>query len=151
MDLKASDKIIEFIAEQEGFRSRPYKDAVGVCTIGYGTTYYDICGRSVRCDDNPISKEVAMMLLTDKVNTWYAPKVSSMVNDDTSQNEFDALVSFAYNLGVNALKKSSLLRYHNAGDKLKASKEFGRWVHAGGKVLRGLVKRRHAEREIYLS
>lgn len=67
----------------------------------------------------------------------------------TSQNEFDALTSFAYNVGLGALEKSTLLKLHRAGDKIGAAGPFARWTKAGGRELTGLVRRRAAETEMY--
>lgn len=71
--------------------------------------------------------------------------------DATSQPQFDALVSFAYNLGAGNLRKSTLLRKHKAGDYRGAAREFGKWNRAGGRVLRGLTRRRKAEAALYRS
>ncbi|MEK7454757.1 MAG: lysozyme [Pseudomonadota bacterium] len=71
--------------------------------------------------------------------------------DDMTQNQFDALVSFAFNVGTNAFALSTLLRKHRSGDYAGAAKEFARWTKGGGKVLSGLVKRRTAEAALYLS
>jgi GH24 family phage-related lysozyme (muramidase) len=68
----------------------------------------------------------------------------------TRENQFSAMVSFAFNVGLNAYRGSTLLRKHNAGDFAGAAAEFPRWVYAGGEVLPGLVRRREAERTLYL-
>jgi lysozyme len=67
-----------------------------------------------------------------------------------TQNQFDALVSFVFNLGVGNFRTSTLLKKLNAGDNDGAAQEFGRWIHAGGKALPGLVRRREAERALFL-
>lgn len=77
--------------------------------------------------------------------------VSDLVKVPLNQNQFDALVSFAFNLGLGNLKSSTLLKKLNASDYIGASKEFERWNRAGGKVLNGLTRRRIAERDLFLS
>jgi lysozyme len=79
----------------------------------------------------------------------YADGVSKLVKVAINQNQFDALCSFSYNLGLAALASSSLLRLLNAGDFIRASKEFDAWVHAGGHLLQGLVKRRNEEQALF--
>jgi GH24 family phage-related lysozyme (muramidase) len=81
----------------------------------------------------------------------YEQGVNQLVKVIISQGQFDALVSFAYNLGLRSLSTSTLLRKLNAGDKQGAANEFGKWVNAGGVRLNGLVKRREAERKLFLS
>jgi GH24 family phage-related lysozyme (muramidase) len=75
--------------------------------------------------------------------------VSALLTGPTTQNQYDALVSFAYNAGLTALADSTLLRMHNAGDYADAAGQFGRWIHQGGVVLNGLVTRRRAEAAMY--
>ena len=81
----------------------------------------------------------------------YEQGVNQLVKVKITQGQFDALVSFAYNLGLLSLSTSTLLQKLNAGDKQGAADQFGRWVNAGGKRLDGLVTRRAAEREMFLS
>ncbi|WP_420285117.1 lysozyme, partial [Serratia liquefaciens] len=81
----------------------------------------------------------------------YEQGVNQLVKVKITQGQFDALVSFAYNLGLRSLSTSTLLQKMNTGDKQGAANEFGRWVNAGGVKLNGLVMRRAAERELFLS
>ena len=148
--MKISDTGLEIIKKFEGFRGHPYRDVVGVCTIGYGTTHYED-GRPVRCSDVPISKERATEIMRHEIDHHYGNAVDHYVGRHTTQAQFDALVSFAYNLGVGALKKSSLLRHHNARNHDRAANEFRKWVHAGGRTLPGLVRRRQMEKDLYLA
>ena len=127
----------------EGLRLEPYQDSVGVWTIGFGHTGDD-CYEG--CD--PISQQVADQLLAADLERFEAA-VNGMVIDATSQQQFDAMVSFSYNLGESALRGSTLLRMHNAGDYAGAAGQFGRWNHAGGRVLDGLTRRRAAEAAVY--
>ena len=131
------------IEQWEGLRLEPYADAVGVPTIGYGHT-----GEDVQLDADPITQEQADQLLEADLKR-FEDAVNGMVSDDTSQQQFDAMVSFSYNLGEGALRGSTLLRMHNAGDWSGATQQFGMWVHAGGRTLPGLVRRRHGEAMVY--
>jgi lysozyme len=126
----------------EGCRLEPYRDVVGVWTIGYGHTGEDVYSG---CD--PISQEQADQLLAADLQAFEA-HVGILCPTNTQQ-QFDALVSFAYNLGVGALQGSTLRRMHNAGDYDGAAGQFGRWNHAGGRVLAGLTRRRGVEAQVY--
>ena len=97
-----------------------------------------------------ITPATADSLLSSGV-VQYEKGVTGLVKVAVNQNQFDALVDFAYNLGVNALAGSTLLKKLNAGDFAGAADEFPKWNKAGGKVLKGLVRRRAAERSLFLS
>lgn len=132
---------LALIKEFEGLRLTAYRDAVGVWTIGYGHTGPDVTpGMTITQDqaDELLRKDVAR----------FEKAVASMAKVATD-SQFDALVSFAYNLGEEALRRSTLLRKHNEGDYAGAKAEFARWKYAGDKVLAGLVRRRAAEAEMY--
>ena len=138
---------IDLIKKYEGFRPQAYQDSVGVWTIGYGTTR--INGQPVKAGMT-ITEDQALQLVQQEVNKlWSQIEQISRVN--LNQNQMNALVDFAYNLGFNALKTSTLMNKVNAGDFTGAANEFNRWVYAGGKVLPGLVKRREAEKQLFLS
>ena len=120
-------------------------------TIGFGSTGPEITRGTIwtleRCERE-----------FDEDVQYYARGVNRLIGDaPTTQNQFDALVSFAYNCGLDidddklaeGLGDSTLLRKHLAGDHAGAAKEFGKWVRAGGKILRGLVRRRAAEAALY--
>jgi len=146
----ASPKAIQFIAEFEGFFSKPYNDPVGHCTIGYGSLLHR--GNCTPADNKTWGEITTMQghaLLKEEVGHKTA-EVLKMVTVRLSQNELDALVSFAYNCGTGALASSTLLKKLNAGNKLGASQEFGRWVNADGQKLPGLVRRREDERRLFL-
>lgn len=144
-----SDNGLNLIKEFEGLRLQPYRDAVGVPTIGYGNTFY-ADGRKVTMQDPTITEEVATQLLR-LVVVQFERGVSKLVTVDINQNQFDALVSFAYNLGLGNLGKSTLLKRLNQGNFQAAADEMLRWNRAGGRVLRGLVRRREAERALFLN
>jgi lysozyme len=139
---------IEMIKTFEGFRGTPYKCSAGVPTIGYGATFYP-GGKKVTMTDAAITEEQAVELLANMLVS-FEKYVDSYCVDTITQNQFDALVSFAYNLGPANLKASTLLKKVNANPNDESIKlEFLKWVKAGGKTLKGLVRRREAEAELY--
>ena len=137
-----SQKGIDLIKEFEGLRLKAYRDPVGVLTIGYGHTGSDVKVGQV------ISQTRAEQLLKGDTG-WAQDAVRRSVKVPLSQGQFDALTSFTYNLGGGALASSTLVKKLNARDYAGAQKEFGRWVHAGGQVLAGLVRRRAAEAKMF--
>jgi len=146
--MQTSEKGIALIKEFEGCRLTAYQDSVGVWTIGYGWTQ-PVDGVSVG-KGMTITQEIAENLLRSGL-AQYEKGVTRLVNVAINQNQFDALVDFAYNLGVKALEGSTLLKKLNAGDYAGAATEFPKWNKAGGKVLNGLTRRREAERALFLS
>lgn len=146
--MKTSDKGLALIKEFEGFSAKPYRCPAGVPTIGYGATYYPD-GRRVTMQDRPVTEADATAMLRSMLASYEAG-VSRYVQVPLTQGQFDALVSFAYNVGLSALKDSTLLRLVNARDYAGAAAQFARWNRAGGKVLPGLTRRREAERVMFL-
>ena len=147
---KLSQKGLELIKSFEGLSLKPYVCAGGINTIGYGNTYYTN-GKKVTLQDKPITKEQAEELIKHSLST-YEKAVDSFCRDDISQSQFDALVSFAYNLGTGALQKSTLIKKVNANPKdVTIADEFLRWNKANGKVIAGLTRRRQAEANLYFS
>ncbi|CZW44596.1 MULTISPECIES: lysozyme [Enterobacter cloacae complex] len=146
--MQTSDKGIALIKEFEGCKLTAYQDSVGVWTIGYGWTQ-PVDGKPIRAGMT-IKQETAERLLKTGLAS-YESDVSRLVKVGLSQGQFDALVSFTYNLGARSLSTSTLLRKLNAGDYAGAADEFMRWNKAGGKVLNGLTRRREAERALFLS
>lgn len=146
--MRISDKGISLIKQFEGLRLTAYQDSVGVWTIGYGWTQ-PVDGKPIR-PGMTIKEETAERLLRTGL-VGYESDVSKVVKVKLTQGQFDALVSFAYNLGTRALSTSTLLQKLNAGDNAGAADEFPRWNKAGGKVLPGLTRRREAERALFLS
>ena len=138
-----SSTMRQLIEGFEGCRLVPYQDSVGVWTIGFGHTGDDTYEG---CD--PISQEIADQLLSNDLKA-FEDGINQMTIDATSQQQFDALVSFAYNLGESALRGSTLLRMHNSQDYNGAAGQFARWNHAGGRELPGLTRRRAAEAAVY--
>ncbi|AVD63991.1 lysozyme [Serratia sp. CY49633] len=146
--MKISDDGMALIKRFEGLRLQAYQDSVGVWTIGYGWTQ-PVAGRKIGAG-MAIDATTAERLLVCGVGQ-FEQGVERRVTVPITQGQFDALVSFAYNLGLRALENSTLLRRLNAGDRQGAADEFGRWVNAGGVRLDGLVARRAAERALFLS
>ena len=141
--LSVSPKLIDMLKEFEGFRAYPYTCPGGSLTIGYGNTIKP-------GEYTSITKEEADSLLRKTVS-GFESAVKKMVNVPLSQNQYDALVSLAYNIGAGALKRSTLIDKLNSGDYKAAANEFTRFVKSNGKTLDGLVRRRERERNLFLS
>ena len=147
--MQISAEGLAIIKRHEGFRSHPYRDAVGIPTIGYGATFYPVTGRRVSMADPPLSEPQASALLEAMVER-FAAGISRYAQVPLTQNQFDALVSWAYNVGLEAARTSTLMRRLNAGDYQGAADQLPRWNRAGGRVLPGLTRRRAAERAMFL-
>lgn len=132
------------ICQFEGLRLTAYRDMVGVWTIGYGHT-----GPDVKPGLMITQQQADQLLINDLVR--FERGVNVLVTVKLNQNQFDALVSFAYNLGLGALQNSTLLRLLNDGNYQAAADQFPRWNRAGGNVVAGLARRRYAERELFLT
>jgi lysozyme len=132
------------VAQFEGFSSRPYRDAVGVWTIGYGHTGSDVFSLS------PLSKAAGeRLLLKDLGKYGYAVQRAFTVS--IGQPEFDAYASWTYNVGVGAMQGSTLLRLANGHQRIPACHQLPRWNRAGGHVLLGLSRRRAVEERLCLT
>lgn len=141
-NIALSDKGLDLICSFEGLRLDAYQDSGGVWTIGYGHTGSDVQ------PGQHISESRARELLRQDVAT--AEKaVRNLVKVPLTQGQYDALVSFTFNCGSGTLRNSTLLKKLNAGDYSGAQAEFGKFVHAGGQTLAGLVRRRQAEAEMF--
>ena len=145
-----SSKGLELIKSFEGLSLHAYLCSANVPTIGYGSTYY-ANDQKVKMGDK-ITKEQAEVLLRKTVRD-FEQNVNALLNTTpVNQNQFDALVSFAFNLGTGALAKSTLLTLVKANpNDVSISREFDKWVNAGGKKVKGLVLRRKKEAELYFS
>ena len=143
-------KGIDLIKSFEGFYAKPYMCPASVPTIGYGTTRYPN-GNKVTLKDVSITEQQGVEYLMDDLKT-FEKYVDSYCRDDVNQNQFDALVSFCYNLGPNNLKSSTLLKKVNLNPfDPSILNEFLKWNKGGGRVLKGLTKRRQAESNLYFS
>ena len=147
--MKTSKAGLDLIKQFESFRAAPYLCSAGVPTIGYGTTVYPN-GIKVKLSDQKITQQLAESFLQFHVNA-IEKDVSKLVKVTLTQNQFDALVSFVYNVGLGAFGDSTLLKLLNAGDIDGTSKQFERWNKAGGKVSNGLTRRRNAEKALFLA
>jgi lysozyme len=147
--MRTSKKGLELIERFEGFREKPYLCSAGVPTIGIGSTRY-ANGVSVKLTDAPISYESAVELL-HKTLKPIEDAINRYVQVPITQNQFDALVSFTYNVGAQALRKSTLLAKLNRNDVLGAAHELDKWVFAGGRKVQGLVNRRLSEKLLFLT
>ncbi len=144
--MQTSQKGFDLITGFEGCELTAYPDpgsGVEPWTIGYGHTHGVTKG-------DVITQAQALQFLRDDVKI---PELSidTNVSAELNQNQFDALVSFIFNVGSENFTSSTLLKKLNAGDYAGAADEFLKWVHANGKTLPGLVERRAAERELFLS
>ena len=140
--MRISETGLDLIKHFEGLRLNAYKCPAGVWTIGYGST-----GSHVT-PDLKITEEEAERLLRHDLGR-FEHGVEELVKVDLAQDEFDALVSFAFNLGLGALEQSTLLRLLNQSKRMEAAAQFARWDKAGGKPLPGLTKRRRAEAALF--
>lgn len=132
----------------EGLELRAYQDSVGVWTIGYGHTA--AAGPPTVYAGQTITEAEAEAILKRDLEL-FERGVRDLVTVPLNSNQFSALVSFAFNVGLGALRDSTLLRLLNAGDYQGAADQLPRWVKAGGQTLPGLVRRRDAERALFLS
>lgn len=146
--MKASPNCIKVIKEFEGFRARPYLCTAGVPTIGYGSTRY-ADGKYVTLQDAPISTTDAEALLYATLATEYESAVNRYVQVPLNQNQYDALVSFVYNVGAKNFLNSTMLRRINVGDFVGAANQFSEWIYAGKKKVNGLMIRRKQERVLF--
>ena len=140
-ELRMGDLGLDLIRHFEGFESEAYQDSVGVWTIGYGHT------SNVRSGMVVTDGEAAQLLRGDVRDSAVA--VQRRVEVPMLQQEFDALVSWTFNLGQGNLKASTLLKELNAGEHGKVPNEMRRWTRAGGEILDGLVRRRNSEANLW--
>ena len=147
--MKTSQQGINLIKAYEGFSSKPYLCPAQYWTIGYGNIR-GRDGKRITKDSHHLSESEAEQLLAHELRSFEST-VKRLIKVPLTQGQFDALVSFTYNLGGGALSSSSLRRILNRGNYHGAERQFGRWVFAGGRKLRGLVKRRAAEARMFAS
>lgn len=141
--MKTSNKGIDLIKKFEGCKLKAYKCPAGVWTIGYGHT------KGVKEGDTCTIAQAEELLKQDlKI---FECEIQDLVKVKLNQNQFDALVSFIYNVGAGAFQDSTMRKFINAGHFPLAAGQFDRWVYAKGVKLNGLVKRRAAEKELFLT
>ena len=142
--MKISTKGLDLIKSFEGLRLDSYRCSANVATVGYGHT-----GPDVRIPMTITPGEAERLLQKDIAR--FETGVTAMVSGvPTSENEFSAMVSLAFNIGLGAFATSTLLKRHKAGNKIGAANAFLMWNRAGKRVLPGLIRRREAERALYL-
>lgn len=139
--MRTSTRGLNLIKEFEGCELKAYRCPAGVWTVGFGSTKDVTKGLK-------ITKAEAEQRLKDDVKQ-FEESINALVKVSLNQNQFDALVSFTYNVGIGALKTSTLLKKLNEGDYKSAAKEMLRWTKAGGFVLNGLIRRRNAEKNLF--
>ena len=154
--LNAKGKV--FLQLREGFSATPYKCSAGRWTIGFGNTFYP-GGRRVTGKDAPITRAYAIEIF-DVITAQFEKDVNFLLKKEVTQNQFNALVSFAYNVGSDidadfipeGLGDSTLLKLVNANPNNPAiRKEFAKWIKSNGRVTNGLISRRQLEAELYFS
>ena len=140
--MKTSEAGLDIIRHFEGCRLEAYRCPANILTIGYGHTGPDVKSGM------KIDIFQASVLLRQDVQKFESA-VSEMVTVPITQGQFDALVSFCYNLGPGALRKSTMLKMLNDGNYDSAMGQFMRWTHVGGRALPGLEARREAEQALF--
>jgi len=148
--MKLDNKGYLMICEFEGFSAKPYLCPAKLATIGYGNTFY-ADGKKVTMVDKPITKVEAFDMFKD-IADKFAKRVSKCVTSPLNQNQFNSLVSFAYNVGVGNFMNSTLLKKVNANhNDSEIRTQFLRWDKVGTKKLAGLTKRRIYEADNYFA
>jgi lysozyme len=146
--MKLDENGYNLICGFEGLRLKPYLCSANIPTIGYGNTYYP-SGKKVNMTDAPITKEYAFEIFKD-IADRFAGKVDLLVTKELNQNQFNALVSFAYNVGTGNFTSSTLLKRVNENpNNLIIKSEFAKWNKANKKVIDGLTNRRKKESDLY--
>jgi lysozyme len=138
---------LQLLKELEGFRKEAYLDTGGVWTIGYGTTRVE--GKPVEAGLTCTEAQAQQWLSEDIA--WAQTAVNKLVKVPLKQGMFDALVSFVYNVGEDQFRRSTLLRLLNLKQYIEAGKQFLLWKYDNGKVIQGLINRRHKELAMYNS
>ena len=148
--MKLDDNGYKLIAGFEGLSLVPYLCSAKVPTIGYGNTYYP-SGRKVTMQDKAITQPTAWWMFRETADK-FAVDVDKLITSNVTQNQFNAIVSLAYNIGIGGLQRSSLLKKVNANpNDPTITNSFLIWNKAGGKVVNGLTKRRSIEAKLYFA
>jgi len=146
--MKTSPNGIDLIKRFEGFSSKPYLCPANVWTIGYGATRL-LDGSAVTKDTPSVTYEQGTKLLELQVEQ-FERAIDAAVHVALNQNQYDALVSLCYNIGIGNFSRSTLVKLLNAGNSTEASREFLRWNKVKGKPITGLTKRREEEMKLFL-
>ena len=140
--MNISDNGIELIKQFEGLRLEAYQCSAGVWTIGWGHT------SGVKQGDK-ITTEQALDFLRSDLEK-FENAINNLVTVKLNQNQYDALVSFVFNIGINAFKQSTMLKFLNAGHYPLAAGQFDLWIYSSGKKTQGLINRRKKEKDLFL-
>jgi lysozyme len=140
---------LHIIKQFEGWSATPYRCPANIPTQGWGFTRL-LNGSKVKMDSPALSKEEAEVILKHELN-HFERGVRRLVNVKLNHNQFSSLVSFSFNLGLGNLQNSTLRMKLNRDDYDGAADEFPKWRKAGGRILKGLVRRRAAERSLFLA
>lgn len=144
--MRISEQGLALLRVFEGFSARVYLCPAGKRTVGYG----HVVRPGEVFPGDMVTLEQAELLLKQDVSVA-EQGVVRLAGEQMTQGQLDALVCFVYNVGAYAFEKSSLLRFFLAGDMVAAAGQFDRWIYANGKPLSGLVRRREAEKALFLS
>lgn len=145
-----------FLQQREGFSAIPYLDSNDIPTIGFGNTFYPN-GRRVTMKDKPITRAYGIQIF-EIIVAQFVKEVNSLVKSNLNQNQYNAILSFAYNVGTDidvdtiaeGLGDSTLLKKLNANpNDPSIASEFAKWNKSGGRVINGLISRRQLESELY--
>jgi lysozyme len=147
--MNTSKEGLSIIKRFEGWSPRPYRDPIGIPTIGYGSIWGLDRNRLTMAHRKITQVEGEAMLFRILLHTERA--VRRLIIEPLTSNEFSALISFTYNLGAGNLQRSTLRMKANRGDMTGAAAEFPKWRRAGGRILPCLVRRRAAEQRLWLS
>lgn len=149
--MRATQQAIDLIHSTETFQARAYKDPGSrdglPITIGWGSTS-DLDGKPIKLGD-VWTRATGDAKFAQDLQKFEKGVTAALAGAPVTQGQFDALVSFAYNVGIQALKDSTLMRMHRAGDYAGAKGQFARWNKNDGKVMNGLIRRRAAEAAMY--
>lgn len=138
---------IKLVSDFEGFRPQVYRDSGGIPTIGYGSCFTPN-GSRVTMDHGEITHETAISYLEFGLQTA-EQAIGRLVSTPLTHNQFSALTSFVYNVGSGNFQRSTMRMKINRGSFVDASNEFWKWRRAAGRILKGLVRRREAERRLF--
>jgi len=140
---------VELLKDFEGFSSTPYKDVAGIWTIGFGSIY-GIDNKRVTENHPNITEEIAQELMERDLKTTEFT-IANLVKVPLTENQFSALCSFVYNIGSGAFQRSTARMKLNRKDYEGCANELLKWKYAGKKIIPGLLRRRKAERELFLT
>ncbi len=147
-EIVAPQLAIDLVSSFEGCRLNAYLDGGGIPTVGYGTTIYSN-GERVKMGDSITAVDAKNELVT--FCNCLADGIMASVYTELSENQFSALISLTYNIGISAFRKSTMIKLINLLEFEAAANQFDRWVYDDGVKVQGLVNRRAKEKELFLS